>query len=694
MSNFLRKWSSAAGLRQKFLIASIGQSILVAVIILAADQFLLRRALVRETGTQVAVVADTVEATAGYYVALGLSEDLKSIIRKLAADPRIHYADFVAKDGSIIAATSESLRPVAFAASPSTRLSSRVKENGVMLQLAVRPFYEMGAASGGGAPVGYFRMAANEGAAMHAARAQLPYELLVLALIVIGAALLANAWANLMIGPIVKLAENAAEVANGNLTIRSKISSDDEIGRLGEAYNAMTSNLESIIGRLAGSQRQLSSAVDTVGMRSQNVITAVDQQSSVVDEAYTSIDQMNSGIRKISDNVELLSTSSEETSSSILEMVASMEEVSRHTDTLFSSVEETSSATHQMVSSINEVDQNIDFLQNFVTETSSSMTEMSASISQVETNSARSYDLSLVVADAAQTGMRAVRETIDGMEQIRQAVLDATEVISRLGERSFEIGKILNVIDDVAEQTNLLALNAAILAAQAGEHGKGFSVVAAQIRDLSERTGRSTKEIATLIKSVQSEVANASRSMTDGSRIVEGGVTLAHDAGRALNNILDSSTKSSEMNKEIANATRDQAAGSENVARSVEKVQEMVRQIYSPTRQQATGSDHILKAVESMREVTRYVRQAMVEQKSGSVMISRAAERMIDMVHEIFQVSTDQATGSENIVRTMQQVREIAESNRKAADEMNQTVALLRSAIRGVDEEIRRFTIS
>src|SRR5207237_10717721 len=100
----------------------------------------------------------------------------------------------------------------------------------------------------------------------------------------------------------------------------------------------------------------------------------------------------------------------------------------------------------------------------------------------------------------------AVRETIDGMEQIRQSVIEANTVVARLGERSVAIGKILNVIEDVAEQTNLLALNAAILAAQAGEYGKGFSGVAAELRDLPERTASSTRDIATLINSVQQEV--------------------------------------------------------------------------------------------------------------------------------------------------------------------------------------------
>src|SRR6185436_3728162 len=310
-----------------------------------------------------------------------------------------------------------------------------------------------------------------------------------------------------------------------------------------------------------------------------------------------------------------------------------------------------------------------------------------------EANAARSYDLALQVADAAESGMTAVRETIDGMEKIRQSVVEANSVVSRLGDRSIAIGKILNVIEDVAEQTNLLALNAAILAAQAGEYGKGFSVVAAEIRELSERTASSTRDIANLIRSVQEEVENALRAMSSGSALVETGVSLSHEAGKALNNILASSSKASSMGKEIAGATREQAKGSETITAAVERLQSMVGQINSATRQQAQGSDHILKAVESMREVTKYVRQAMVEQKSGSGMISAAAERMIEMIHEIFQVAASQSGESEKIVATMQQVRAIADNNRSTAGDMSEAITLLNDAIRSVEGEVKKFRV-
>ncbi|HYC60484.1 MAG TPA: methyl-accepting chemotaxis protein [Thermoanaerobaculia bacterium] len=676
------------GLRSKFVLVFATGTILIALLLLLLQQYLVRRAMIRQTVEQGSAISRTIEATAGYYVIFGLTDDLKAIVNKLATNPSVEYAEFRDGSGKILAASKAEL--------PATLTSREIRaEEGALVgeghHVYTVPFFETGAATG--APKGHFRLLMNESQAQSALTSLFRMNLGITAVVLALASLLAWFASMLIVRPILALVTSARQIAKGDLTQRAEVGTTDEIGSLAEAFNAMASDLERTVRNLMQSQAKLKSVVETVDSRSRLVIARVDEQRSVIDETYLSIDQLNGGVRKITDNVEALSASSEETSSSMLEMVASMEEVSRHTDTLFTSVEDTASATHQMVSSISEVDQNVVYLTTFVTDTSSSMVEMSASIAEVEVNAARSYDLALAVADAAESGMNAVRETIDGMEQIRQSVVEANSVVSRLGDRSVAIGKILNVIEDVAEQTNLLALNAAILAAQAGEYGKGFSVVAAEIRDLSERTASSTRDIANLIRGVQEEVDNALKATSAGSSLVENGVALSHEAGKALNNILDSASKASNMGKEIANATREQAIGSETVTRAVERLQSMVGQINAATRQQAQGSDHIMRAVESMREVTKYVRQAMVEQKSGSSMISAAAERMIEMIHEIFQVAADQSSESEKIVATMQQVRAIAEGNRSTASDMSEAITLLNDAIRSLESEVRKFRV-
>ena len=682
-----------AGLRSKFIGAFALQTLAVAVLIVGVQQWLVRRAMVLQTLEQGRAIARTVEATAPYYVIFGLTSDLENIVNDLRRHPSIEYADFLGPDGKPMAQSSPNI-PTLLTATNRPLVATDGTDVGDDFHLFIVPFHETREESAAEAPAkGFFRLLTNDRGARAASADLRKWSIALSALALLLSMPLAWLLARLFVRPIQALSGTASQVSQGDLTQRVEVETADEVGTLAQAFNSMAANLERTVRSVVQSQAKLKVVVEGVDSRARTVVERVDEQRSVIDETYRSIDQLNSGFRKITDNVEALSAASEETSSSMLEMVASMEEVSRHTETLWGSVEETASATHEMVSSISEVDQNVVFLTNFVTDTSSSMVQMSASIAQVEANAATSYDLTLAVADAAESGMKAVRETIDGMEQIREAVNASNTVVSRLGERSISIGRILNVIEDIAEQTNLLALNAAILAAQAGEHGKGFSVVAAEIRDLSERTASSTRDIANLIRSVQEEVANALKTMASGSTLVEHGVALSHDAGKALNRILDSTTKASGMGKEIASATREQAAGSETVTKAVNRLQEMVKQISGATAQQAAGSDHILKAVESMREVTKYVRQAMVEQKSGSAMISAAAERMIEMIHEIFEVAASQSTESEKIVHTMEQVRTIAEGNGRSAAEMSESISLLNEAIRSLDEEVKKFRI-
>jgi len=672
-----------AGLRAKFIAALALQTLIVILLIVGFEQWRVRSVLREQTIEQARAIANTVGSTAGYYVIFGLKDDLRKIAADLRANPSVQYADFLSGDGKLLAATGAT--PPGLSREPG-RTDLR-GPRGDRQHFFVVPFRD------GTITKGYFRLLMNERQADAAARSLRWTNAVVALAALLVAAALAFFAARVMIHPILDVAGTAKLIAQGDLTHRAAVGSSDEIGGLAAAFNTMAGNLEKTVSRLLRSEQQLKSVAETVGSRSRTVIGRVDEQREMVDETYHSIDQLNSGVRKITENVEVLSAASEETSASMMQMVASMEEVTRHAETLWGAVEETASATQQMVSSIGQVDRNIDYLSGFATDTSSSMVEMSASIAQVETNAARSYELTRAVASAAESGMRAVRETIEGMEEIRRAVADSNAVISRLGDRSIAIGKIVNVIEDIAEQTNLLALNAAILAAQAGEHGKGFSVVAAEIRQLSERTASSTREIAGLIRSVQEEVANALATTASGTKLVEQGVSLSHDAGKALTNILESASNASAMGKEIAAATREQAGGSENITRAVARLQELVKEINTATTQQAQGSSHILNAVESMREVTQYVRQAMAEQKSGSAMISSAAERMITMIHEIFQVATSQAAESEKIMATMEQVRAIAEGNRDSANEMSESLLLLSDAIRGLDEEVRKFRV-
>ncbi len=405
----------------------------------------------------------------------------------------------------------------------------------------------------------------------------------------------------------------------------SKEDAEEESGRLGETFSAA---------------RQQAHA-----------------QGASLDDTSAAMAQMAASVRTISSSVESLAASAEESGSSILEMSAINDEMADNIQELASAVEETAASIEQMIYSIKEVAKNIEDLALAAEQTSTSMNEMEASINHVEQNATATARLSEDVIRDAERGADAVKRTLLGIEEIRLSSRTAGDVIRQLGERTAAIGNILNVIDDVAEQTNLLALNAAIIAAQAGEHGRGFAVVADEIKDLAERTGASTKEIAELIRGVQEQTQNAVAAIATGEKSVEAGVSLSQAAEGALIEIVQSAVKATEMVKAIALATVEQSKGSKVVADAVDRIARTVQQVAAATAEQARGSEQIMRSTERMKTISSHVELSSQEQAKGSKQIARAIEHINEMVRQLHQAQSEQTRGSEQLLAAIEALR-------------------------------------
>ena len=318
---------------------------------------------------------------------------------------------------------------------------------------------------------------------------------------------------------------------------------------------------------------------------------------------------------------------------------------------LAESVDETAASIEEMTYSIKEVARNIEDLSLAAEQTATSMNEMDRSISEVENNVNAASQLADEVSQDAARGANAVQSTLKGIEQIRSTVSVASSVMSSLGGRINEIGNILGVIEEVAEQTNLLALNAAIIAAQAGEHGRGFAVVAEEIKDLSDKTGASTKEISALIRSIQEESTKAVAAIEAGERNVQTGVDLSNQAEEALAKILQSSEKSTQRFKSIASATAEQARGSKIVADAVERIARSVQQVAAATAEQARGSEQLMRSAETITDITHQVERASVEQGQG-------AERASTLVESLSETSVDASGVQDRVLRACEQIEE------------------------------------
>ncbi|OLC92859.1 MAG: hypothetical protein DMG35_16225 [Acidobacteria bacterium] len=289
-----------------------------------------------------------------------------------------------------------------------------------------------------------------------------------------------------------------------------------------------------------------------------------------------------------------------------------------------SAIEEVSSTMHEMSINVQNVVKNTQVQASSVAETSASIDQMVTSIQRVADTAKVLLDIANRSREEVVTGIQTMEKATDGLNRTNQSIQASAEIINILGHRADDIGKIIEVIDDLAEQTNLLALNAAIEAARAGEHGLGFAVVADEVRKLAEKSTQSTKEIADLIQSIQREARQAVENMERSTRIVEEGLNLGNDLGSALHKISNVVTEVYKFSQEIGAATNEQSIGSAQIAKATSRLTEITQEINSAVEEQASGAQAVVRAMDKMRELVQ-------QSASSSTELSAAAEQMLKL---------------------------------------------------------------
>lgn len=364
--------------------------------------------------------------------------------------------------------------------------------------------------------------------------------------------------------------------------LHSRINASIYQGKFKDIADSLNTMLESVVAPITEARSVLSE------MAASNLTTRmIGEYKGVFEELKDSIndvaDSLQSALLLVSDSVQTTSTTAAELSLNAGSMAAATQELSSQTDEIAGAIE-----------------------------------QMSNTIADNARSATKTSEFARQNGDKAIWGGEVVHNTIQKMTDIAEVVKNSVDTIERLGHSSQEISEIVSVINDIADQTNLLALNAAIEAARAGDQGRGFAVVADEVRKLAERTSEATKQIAIMIKGIQSETGKAVSVMNKGNDEVQKGITLADQAGTALRDVVKSS----------------------------QNVFDMIHQIAIANEQQATTAESISRNISAMTQVTSSTAQQIEEIASAAQVLTSQSEQLNDIIHNFDLEHTSRRTSS------------------------------------------------
>ncbi len=429
-------------------------------------------------------------------------------------------------------------------------------------------------------------------------------------------------------GPLSRLIHVADQIGqSGDLEHNIDVHGKDEIGQLARTFESMVKYL-----------KEMAAVSEAIAGGNLSVEVRPRSSNDTLANAFT---RMVEGLRGLVRNVRDAASQVADASSQV---ASSSDESARNSLQTSSAIDEVTSTMHEMSVNVQNMVKSTQTQASSVSETSASIDQMVTSIQRVADTAKVLLDISNRSREEVHSGIGTMEKATDGLNRINTTISASGEIIDALGTRADNIGKIVEVIDDLAEQTNLLALNAAIEAARAGEHGLGFAVVADEVRKLAEKSAQSTKEISELIESIQKEARKAVDNMEKSTTIVNEGLNLGQELNAALRRISNVVTEVYKFAQEIGAATNEQSHGSAQIARATTRLNEITHEITSAVEEQASGAQAVVMAMERMRELVQNSTSASTELAASSDQMSKMSRGLLDSMDR-FSLRANDRTG-------------------------------------------------
>ncbi|MCX7622541.1 MAG: methyl-accepting chemotaxis protein [Thermomicrobium sp.] len=393
---------------------------------------------------------------------------------------------------------------------------------------------------------------------------------------------LAHAAQRLATEQVPALAQALRRIAAGDLTQSLRLATEDvtvnwrdEIGQMVESFNAVQHQLGNAATELDAMVGQLRTMVSDIRAAANGLSSATVEMNRATAGSIDAMRDVNASVVEVGQGAAEVAQASASARTSMEQLQQVVQAVAAGASAQARSLERINSAANELVTQVQQV----------LADT--------AAVEEATIHTRRSAD----------SGAEAVRQTIDAMLEIRNVVLSAAERVAELGRLGQQISSVVETIDNLAEQTNLLALNAAIEAARAGEHGRGFAVVADEVRKLAERSRRETQDIANLIEQVRQATEQAVAAMRTGADRVTSGADRADQAGRALQAILEAVEQTTQKVDAITNAARQMAAASDRVVAALREISSVIEQNATAAEEMAAQAGQVTDAVKAIDRI-------------------------------------------------------------------------------------------
>ena len=467
--------------------------------------------------------------------------------------------------------------------------------------------------------------------------------------------------------------------------------SGDELQMLLDGYDMLMSSVLDMVENVSGLIIDIVPFYKELSTTSRHLEKGNEKQVKEVRRTQEAAEGMHRSFQKMLVETEDLTKRTGDRANIAAQMSDTTDAIAENMSEYSSAVSETSVSIAEMAMSIRETSRNIEGLTHSTEQTSSSIIEISAAIGNVRDHALRSSECSENVRLKAQEGMRSMEATRKAMTEIERANDESSECINRLATKSARVGEVLSVIQDVVQQTNLLALNAFIIAAQAGERGRAFSVVAEEVKSLALRTANSATEIDLLVKDIQKETGTVQRSVRQGTVRVKEGVEISALTADALVKIEESATEASDMVKKIAIATEEQAAGSRLITEEVENNLARGKQITIAIQEQERGTVLIIRTLEQMKYLAEKITSSSQDQARGNKLYLKSVVEDSEKAKNLKAESLHQLKAAEKVQGFINEAGALIEANADIAKQIAARIEAIYELTERLTHELAPF---